>query len=408
MTLASVLTACDTASSLSTGSAVRSPTESVATSDRAPAAVDTTTSSVERGDDDGDEPRPDDQPGVTEAIDIDRAAIQSWLDEWRQSSGYLGAVVGVMSAEDSPVFFGSGWATRDQQHPMDAQAPFFVASLTKTFVAAVVLQLAEEGELDLDDRASDYVDLWPAANSITIRQLLAHTSGLPSVANTDSGPEWQAAIFSDLSRVWSPREALAMIADVPLLFAPGQGYHYSNGNYIVAGLVVEAVTGNALADELRTRIFDPLDLKGTSFDPSLAALDPRMAEGIQVQDGKAVFDTYRQPVTAFVSVLGAAGGIVSTPADMLTWMHALYATDEVVGRETREQIARGGLGSSAYCPCAPDGTSGGYGHNGYFPGFGSIAAHYPEHDLSLVIYVNTTPADLTPALEHLAGLLIPN
>ena len=184
----------------------------------------------------------------------DEAAMQAWIDEFalnQACSARCSGCSGVISRRwSSPAVtpIPAGHVA------MDPDAPFFIGSVTKTFVAATVMQLVDEGVLELDDPASKYVDMWPEASAITIRQLLSHRSGLPSVANRDSMAEWAPIIGPDLTRVWTPEEVLDEIAGGPLLFEPGTDYHYSNGNYIVAGLVVEAVTGECLEAVIAERL----------------------------------------------------------------------------------------------------------------------------------------------------------
>lgn len=150
-----------------------------------------------------------------------------------------------------------------------AQAPdpsgrFRAASVTKPFVATVVLQLVAEGRVGLDAPVADYLPgLMPYPEPITVRQLLGHTSGLPRDI-----PHWTELPDVDTQR-WArftPHDLVRGATDgVPLLFAPGTSFSYSNTGYPVLGLLVELVTGQSLATELATRILRPLGLRDTEF-----------------------------------------------------------------------------------------------------------------------------------------------
>ncbi|MGQ0568282.1 MAG: serine hydrolase domain-containing protein, partial [Armatimonadota bacterium] len=140
---------------------------------------------------------------------------------------------------------------------------FRIASLTKTFVAVVVLQLVGEGKLSLDDAVENRLPgLVPNGRNITIRYLINHTSGLFDYVEDQNVFR---RLVSNTSRVWSPQELIAVGTSHKALFAPGRGWAYSNTGYLLLGLIVEKVTGISLGEELRQRIFVPLGLRGTTF-----------------------------------------------------------------------------------------------------------------------------------------------
>jgi D-alanyl-D-alanine carboxypeptidase len=345
-------------------------------------------------------------------FDVDAESLQEWLDAWRAEYDVPGMVAGVRVGDAPAVVVASGHDGPDSDAPLDPSAPFFIASLTKTFVAATVMQLAEEGLVDLSAPAADYVELWPAASQITLRQLLSHTSGLPSLANLDASESWERRIFADLNHRWTAAEALGIIAGDDLVFEPGSSYHYSNANFIVAGLVVEAVTGEPLADVLRSRLIEPLGLDDTYLHPADGSLDPRIPHGVYSDPEHGIFfDIREQPLTAVISVLGAAGAMVSNPADVLDWFHALYGGTEVLSQDSVDQLYQPefnfGLGTKGLCPCASNGAPYGRGHEGIFPGFDSIAAYYPSADVSVVLYSieNPFPGDLEDGLVEIMRLV---
>jgi D-alanyl-D-alanine carboxypeptidase len=198
-----------------------------------------------------------------------------------------------------------------------ARSSFRIGSLTKTFVASVVLQLASEGRVSLGDRVSTYLGAGlPGADTITLRQLLQHTSGLPDFDGLEAVT--QPYLAGDLQFVWSPQALIDLATAQPPLFAPGARFAYSNTNYLVAGLVVEAVTHRPLAAVLRDRIFRPLGLRHTVF--ALRGTQPAP----QVH-GYTIVGASRIDVTTLTPYSWAAGAIVSTAGDVATFYRALLA-----------------------------------------------------------------------------------
>ncbi|MET0817346.1 MAG: serine hydrolase domain-containing protein, partial [Solirubrobacteraceae bacterium] len=169
-----------------------------------------------------------------------------------------------------------GYADRETRRRMRASDRFRIGSLTKTFTATVVLQLAGEHKLSLDDSIEQWLPgLVPGGERITVRQLLNHTSGLFNY--TDDGQVLDG-MLSDRLRAWSPRELVVIATAHPPAFAPGTRWAYSNTGYIVLGLIAEAVDGRPLATQLETRILTPLKLRHTSFD-SESQIAGRYAHG---------------------------------------------------------------------------------------------------------------------------------
>ena len=165
------------------------------------------------------------------------------------------------------VSIASGLGNVDEQTPMRPGDRFRIASHTKTYVATVVLQLVSEGKLRLDDTVEQWLPgLVPNGDEITIRQLLNMTSGL---FDYEQDPRVFAPyINGDLGYHWSPLELVQIAVSHEPLFEPGATQSYSNTGYILAGLIIEAATGNTLRGELSHRIFRPLDLRATSFPTS--------------------------------------------------------------------------------------------------------------------------------------------
>ena len=186
--------------------------------------------------------------------------LQQLLDQWRERADVPAVTLAVDGPGHRRFVAASGTEERDGDTPATAEAQFRVASTTKLFVATVVLQLAEEGRLDLDAPVSGYVPGFRHARGVTIRQLLNHTSGIPDYTRTE---HFHEGLLADRDRAWSTDELLALVADVRRDFAPGTDYLYSNTGYLLLGRVVDTVTGSTWAGEVRRRILDPLRLQHT-------------------------------------------------------------------------------------------------------------------------------------------------
>jgi D-alanyl-D-alanine carboxypeptidase len=244
----------------------------------------------------------------------DRADLQRALDAVVRSAA-PGAIVLVRDGRHA-VRLASGLSNLATRRPMRPGDRVRVGSVTKTFVATVVLQLAAEGRLGLDDTVERRLPgLVPGGAVITIRQLLSHTSGLPDYADD----AFVRGLFDDPRRIWAPRELISRATTHPPLFAPGAGFAYSSTGYIALGLIVEAATGRPLADEVRRRIIVPLHLRATSLDAG-ARIAGRHAHGYTRYHGarKALDIT-----DIGQSFAWAAGALVSTADDLASFHRAL-------------------------------------------------------------------------------------
>jgi len=185
------------------------------------------------------------------------AALQPIVDQWRQQTESPGTIVAVRVGTGPASIVVSGSDAKSGA-PLDAHVPYAIASITKTFVGALVLQLVDEGKLALDDPLSKYVATFPNADRITLRELLTHTSGIPPEGD-DAGPSiysdaWEELLLANLAKTFTADEILDFVHDRPLMFEPGTGVQYSNINMILLGKVVEAVTGTDLTTAFHQRL----------------------------------------------------------------------------------------------------------------------------------------------------------
>jgi len=192
---------------------------------------------------------------------------------------------------------------------------FRAGSITKSFVATVALQLVGERKLSLSDTVERWLPgILPYGDRVTVRQLLNLTSGVPD----DQDFVDAEFLKGNMTRSWTPRELVALVADRRPDFAPGTSWAYSNTNYALAGLVIERVTGHSLAAELARRIFNPLHLRDTSAPVNATAIAGAHAPGHADVDGARRDVTELNP-----SGMWAAGNLVSSPADIAHFWRAL-------------------------------------------------------------------------------------
>lgn len=213
--------------------------------------------------------------------------------------------------------------------PVDAFGRFRAGSVTKSFLATVVLQLVETGRIGLDTPIDRYLTSIPDGNRITVRMLLDHTSGLYNL--TDTLPLNPPSGFLAIRwRQWTPAELLSRAVAQPSLFAPGTGYAYSDTNYIVLGLLVQRVTGHDPRIEIQRRIITPLHLQD-STELATPDVPGRHAHGyLPMPDGSLV------DITRFnTSVLAYAGDLVSSGADLNRFFLALAEGRLLSPRTTR-------------------------------------------------------------------------
>jgi D-alanyl-D-alanine carboxypeptidase len=278
-----------------------------------------------------------------------------------------------------------------------------VGSITKTFVAVVVLQLVAEHRLRLDDPVQAWLPgVLPHGAGVTVRQLLNHTSGVPDylprvaqVYATQPGSWlWH----------WSPRQLTALVADQPPLFPAGQQWSYSNTDYVLAGMLVERVTGRSLAGELDRRVLAPLGLRDTSL-PTDTLRPPSPAARGYLPDPAGV----PQDVTLWnPSAAWAAGGLVSTVDDIARFYRALLTGALLPPAQLAQLLDYVDAGGFGYglgifvldTPCGPA-----IGHNGAVYGYAADAFTSPDGTRQVILASNLYPAASLTVQESLIATL---
>jgi len=341
-------------------------------------------------------------------------------------SPFIGGISAAIKVDGLALWQGAtGYAARNidvQNNLLPGGTPFTtdtlsrIYSVTKTFTAAVVLELAKEGAFNLQEPVSKYLPLINVVNpnikgSVTIRQLLAHESGYSDYTNEIN---LQVAVAFSPTHIWTPYE---MVSFVHQIAQPGAERRYSSTNYILLGAIIEAATGKPVEQHYRERFFDKLSLhsmflgiresignRGYLASPhdNISAFNP-----IFQLTGQPTFpDTYtnisRFPMDAIVSLAFTGGGIVSNAADLAEWGNALFG-----GRATSKSTLDAMLNSISPIP-DEDGDRLGYGifvttrisatdyfvgHNGRAPGYRSVMFYQPDRKMTIVVLTNFYGAD---------------
>jgi CubicO group peptidase (beta-lactamase class C family) len=285
-----------------------------------------------------------------------------------------------------------GAADVDTQREATPDTQYRLGSITKTFTAAAVMQLRDEGRLDLDDTLDRHVD--GAKHAPTIRRLLSHTSGLQRETQDDA---WLQQRFADVD------ELLDTLDRAEGVLAPGARYHYSNLAFALLGILVERLSGIPYAEYVETKLLGPLGLDHTSFDPQDGA-----ATGYLVQPYvEGVWTEASLATGAWI----AAGQLWGTVRDLARWAAFLAEPDEsVLRRETVEEMRTlqsladhvrwtGGYGLGLQL--IRDGERILVGHGGSMPGF--IAGVYiaPSDKIGVAALTNSSGARLVPLAQKL-------
>jgi D-alanyl-D-alanine carboxypeptidase len=304
-----------------------------------------------------------------------------------------GVVVGVTVGGQTPTLLATGIRDVISKRELQTTDRLRIGSLTKTFTATAVLQLVDQGVLQLTQAISKWVPAVPQANSITVEQLLRHTSGLYNY--TDNQAFFAEAQSKEGLRIWAPQELVEWATNENQVFPPGAGWAYSNTNYILLGMIIQEVTQKSLADYYFQKIFTPLNMTDTFLDD----------EGSIKSDVVPGYVSHPEDPTQFVdmgeimhvSAAWAAGGIVSTVEDLLVFCQALlrnqFLKPDSLGQmidfiEATDPVYPmvNGYGLGLLSMEIAGETY--YGHVGNIPGYSSLFAYQPDVEVYLVVLMN--------------------
>ena len=272
---------------------------------------------------------------------------------------------------------------------------FAIGSITKNVVAALTLKLAEEGMLSLDDPLSKWLPRYPHVDStITIRQLLNHTSGIYMF--WDNQEIWDD-LKKDREKVWTPEEVLSYIKEP--CFAPGEGWRYSNTNYLLLAMIIEKATGSNLSTEFRKRFWQPLNIENAYLSIEEVIPDNQAhVYGDNFNNDGSNLDLTFLPRASHESITYGSAGLFMTAEDLAHWCNALFE-GEVLHRESINEMLkfvdigfgprkRGyGLGVELFRRRLSSGERA-IGHSGANIGTSVYMVHLPEHHFTVVVMIN--------------------
>jgi len=324
--------------------------------------------------------------------------LQTHLDQSRTSAKFPGAQVGFTWIDSEHRYYSgsvaSGMSDIGHNVPLKNSNRLLAGSIGKTFVAAVALMLVEQGKLKLDEKISTWLgnESWfsrlPNGKDITVRMLLNHSSGIPDHVET---PAFEKAISKSALRDVDFSELVGYVLNKKPLFPAGKGYSYADTNYILAGMIIEKVSGKTLYALIDESILKPRKLERTI--PSNALLLPDVSNGYL--DAKPLIVNGRFTINPQWEWAG--GGFASTAEDLTRWAAMLYS-GEVITRKSLDEMFNStttGDGANYGLGVMISNSNWGkaYGHDGEFPGYVSEVRYYPKFQLAIAVMVNS---DATP------------
>ncbi|MBI1279089.1 MAG: serine hydrolase [Anaerolineaceae bacterium] len=269
---------------------------------------------------------------------------------------------------------------------------FRIASMSKTWLAVVVMQLVEKGTLSLDDPVTKWLpdDLTSQianADQATIRQLLTMISGIPEYLNDD----FYAQVGQDTTHNWTPKEALTFAHNLPASFAPGEGFEYCNSNYLLLQLIVEAASKKPMHQLMREGIFTPLKLENTYVQ--IEEKGAPFVHGYEDFDGDGQIDD----VTDYNDGAGLGdGALVSNTADLTRFYQGLFVRHEILGEASVQAMIDAGKNENEY-GIALEVSEGDHGlqlgHTGSVLGFSGAVYYLPDLDATVVILYGSQSLD---------------
>ncbi len=293
-----------------------------------------------------------------------------------------------------------GSANLELDVPNQSETVFRIGSLTKQFTAAAVLQLQEQGKLNVSDTLECFLPDYPGGDAIMLHQLLSHTGGVPELLTLP-------AVADNATRAFTLDALIATFKDLPLDFAPGSRYSYSNSGYVLLSKVIEVVSGQFYADYLRAHMFEPLNMTHTAYDDSKPVVEKRASGYVYLGRDYANADYVD------LSIPTGAGALHSTVGDLHLWNQALLEPTLITDASRNAMIA-------PVVPTDPaqDNEFYGYGlfstrlhgrafvgHNGGIDGFSAALGTYPEDDLEIIVLLNVQDVDALGIVYDLGAVV---
>ena len=328
------------------------------------------------------------------------AILTKKLDEYINSAVSVSKFNGsVLIARKGEIILQKGYGYKNFSLKIsnDSNSIFQIGSLTKSFTAAVILKLQEEGKLSVEDKLSKYFPQVKGADEITLKELLNHTSGLYNYAD-EIGPEDSAIVSHPVTH----QTVLNVFINKPLLFKPGAKFSYCNSDYYLLGMIIEQITGMRYDQIVRKWIFTPLGMTHSGFD-FINLKDSARASGyVTIAPGK-----YIPNIQWDSTVTYAPGAIYSTTGDLYKWNRAI-AAQRILSPMSWQQAFTPGLGKYGYGWWIDSMFSRKYiNHSGGLPGFMSYFVYFPDDDVSIILLSNygNYGDSLVPVSDGLSAIM---
>lgn len=339
----------------------------------------------------------------------DLARIDQYLETRLAENNLPGAALAIVEGDEILHLQGFGRADRSGR-PVTGETPFILGSTTKAFTALAVMQLVDAGALELDAPVHSYLPWfrtadWEASATITVRQLLNHTSGIPVKAGR--------RLLTDRDTTAGALERhVRALQDVTLARPPGEEFEYSNANYSVLGLLIQEIWGASFESYMEEQVLGPLEMH-SSFTSEPAAREAGLATGHRLWFNRAV----AEPDMPFVRGLAPAGYLIASARDLA---HALVMHLDEGRWAGRRVISRDAL-AELHRPAAQESVQWSYAmgwlvgserrekmlwHNGGVANFYSFVALLPERELGVALVVNAFNVMESHALDAMAFGLV--
>jgi len=282
-----------------------------------------------------------------------------------------------------------GMAVEEWEIPDSPQTRFEIASVSKQFTAAAILQLADSGKLNVEDPVSKYYPESPSSwKGMTIHHLLTHTSGLPE-------DEWEN-FYKGKCTPYTTAEQVKTFRDRPLGFQPGTSWKYRNTDYYLLAYIIEKLSGESYATYLSHHIFEPLKMAHSGF-ATMAAIVPQMAEGYTREGGalgrREYFDR---------SMETGAGGIYATAEDLLRWNKALDSPGLLSAHALELMFTAHPPGNYGYGWFVETSPRRKIYHEGGDPGFVAFEARYPDQHVVIIVMANEDDSPVREIADAMA------
>lgn len=336
----------------------------------------------------------------TSIIAQDKAdKLEKLMNKYYEYGQFNGSV---LVAENGNVILnkGYGYANMEWDVPNTTDTKFRLASITKQFTAMLIMQLVEEGKIDLNGKLSDYLPYYKKAigDKITIHHLLTHTSGIPNLTNR---PENE---FNKISKNHiEVKELVEKYCSDDLEFEPGSKFSYSNSGYVILGAVIEEMSGKPYEEVLKEKIFDPSGMENSGYDNNNLIIDKR-ASGYNKS-----FSEYENTEYLDMSFPYSAGSMYSTVEDLYLWDQALYS-EKLLSEENKEIMFKPFLQNYAYgwgvneLPVGDDKKKV-TRHSGGINGFNTLIVRFVDDKHLIVLLNNFSPSNLNNIVSKIGNIL---